>query len=160
MTLTVVRTAFVELAGSDALLVERLVRGCSPASLRRRFFLPRDLDTDLLLGTYLPYLLAGPPAGVALAAVVDGEPAGLLNLAAAGDRHLELGILVADRWQRRGIATALLGHATTPGRHPGRTVRAGVQPDNAAALALLRTQPGAHLIATHRGEYHFEWPLP
>jgi RimJ/RimL family protein N-acetyltransferase len=143
---------------ADRALVAALVRQSSPATLRSRFFLPAAPHPEDVLRTHLPYLLAGPPDGLALVALADGAPVGLLNLVAGPDRRLELGVLVTDDAQRRGIAGALLRLALRPDRWPGWTVRATVQPGNAAARALIRGH-GARLISGIRGEYVFEFPL-
>lgn len=150
------------LAGTaaDRALVAALVRRCSPATLGSRFFLPVEPRPEELLRTHLPYLLAGPPDGLALVALIDGLPVGLLNLVAGPQCRLELGVLVADGVQRRGIAGSLLRHALRPGRWPDRTVvRATVQPGNAAARALIRHH-GARLVSGVRGEYVFELAPP
>ena len=145
-------------AAADRELVADLVGRCSPASLRSRFFLAAQAQPAQVLATYLPFLLAGPPDGMALAAMVDGRPVGLLNLVAGPAGRLALGVLVADAWQGRGVASTLLRHAVRPGRWPGRLVRATVQPSNAAARALIRAQGGARLVSGLRGEYVFEFP--
>jgi hypothetical protein len=144
---------------ADRALVADLVRRSSPATLRSRFFLPTDPSPDVVLRTYLPFLLAGPPDGLALAALVDGRPVGLLNLVAGPERRLELGVLVADGWQRRGVAGVMLRHAVGSGRWPGRAIRATVQPGNAAARALIRSLGGARLVSGVHGEYVFELTL-
>jgi len=151
--------AFRALTGTaaDRALVEELLRRSSPPTLRSRFFLPAGRDPHEMLDIYLPFLLAGPPHGLALVALVDGRPVGLLNLVAGPERRLELGVLVADDWQRLGIAGSLLRQATRPGRWPGWRVRATVQPGNAAARALIRAHGGARLLSGLRGEYVFEF---
>lgn len=134
-------------------LITRLVARCGAASLGARLFLPearvarRDLVTMLL----------GPSDGWAYLAMDDGRPVGLLNLARAGAGVVEAGVLVADRWQRRGVARALLRHALEHGPRPGMTVRVVVQADNAAALGMLRGLGlPRRLVAVAPGEYHFE----
>jgi RimJ/RimL family protein N-acetyltransferase len=147
-------------AAVDRDLVAELVRRCSAASLRSRFFLPAGWPVETVLARYLPFLLAGPPDGLALAALAGGRPVGVLNLAAAAPGGVfELGVLVADGWQRRGVAGTLLRRALSPGRWPGRTVQATVQPGNAAARALVRSH-GARLLSAARGEYTFALTVP
>src|SRR5262249_7934013 len=145
----------------DRVLVGRLVRACSAETLRRRFFLPGEPAAEVVLARYGRYLLAGPPDGLAVAALVAGQPVGLLNLAPAevepgAGRQFELGIMVADSWQRRGIGTALLDYALDRHARPGWTVRATVQPDNLAALALLWGRRGVRLVSDAPGEYSYE----
>ena len=148
-------------SSQDRVLVARLVGACSAETLRRRFFLPGEPFAGAVLARYGRYLLAGPPDGLALVAMLAGQPVGLLNLVPAEATpgaacHFELGILVADPWQRRGIGTALLGHALDRHAWPGWTVRATVQPDNLAVLALLRVRRRVRLVSRTPGEYSYE----
>ncbi len=126
-------------ATADA--VRDLAYACSPATLQRRFFLPAPLDRAAVLARLGHYLLAGPPDGVAAVATAGGRPVGLLNVIAVGDRTVEVSLLVADAWQRQGVAGDLLDHELRRPRWAGWTVRAMIQPGNRAALALLRTGP-------------------
>ncbi|MBV9921535.1 MAG: GNAT family N-acetyltransferase, partial [Pseudonocardia sp.] len=111
---------------------------CSPTSLQRRFFLPVAMDVNAVLARYGHYLIAGPPLGAAVLATVDRRPVGLLNLIVVGDRTVELSLLVADDWQRRGVATHLLDVELARARWAGWTVQALVQPDNGPVRSLLR----------------------
>jgi ribosomal protein S18 acetylase RimI-like enzyme len=120
--------------------VGALVRACSPHSLRQRFFLNRDLDPGEALVRYRHFLLDVAPPGHSVVAVAAGVPAGLLNLHVARDGVVEVGLLVADAWLRRGIGTHLVTTELAHRRWAGRTVRAVVEPDNLAARALLRRQ--------------------
>ena len=72
-------------------------------------------------------------------ATVDGRPVGLLNLIVVGARTVELSLLVADGWQRRGVATRLLATELDKPRWAGWTVQATVQPDNLPVRSLLRS---------------------
>lgn len=118
--------------------VHELVHHCSPTSLQRRFFLPVALDVDTVWARYGHYLLAGPPLGAAVLATVERRPVGLLNLIVVGDRTVELSLLVADAWQRRGVATRLLDVELGKPHWSGWTVQALVQPDNGPVRSLLR----------------------
>lgn len=149
-------------------LITRLVARCSAASLGARLFLPEAR----VAGRDLVTLLVGPADGwtyLAMDAVAgevaekEGRPVGLLNMARAGGEAgvLEAGVLVADRWQRRGVGRALLRHALARGQWhgtgPDTVVRVAVRTDNAAALGLLRGLGlPRRLVATAPGEYHFE----
>jgi RimJ/RimL family protein N-acetyltransferase len=117
--------------------VRALVGDCSPETLRRRFFLPAAPEPGELFARYRRFLLTEPPFGAAVLATVGSRPVGLLNLVAVGDRLVEVGLLVADPWQRRGIATNLLATELARARWAGWTVRATVQGDNQAARRLL-----------------------
>jgi len=129
----------VVIAQANAEAVRTLVDSCSPASLQRRFFLPAPMDHEVVWARYGHYLLAGPPRGTATVATVGGEPVGLLNLIVVGTRTVELSVLVADGWQRRGVATHLLAAELARPRWAGWTVQATVQPDNLPVRSLLRS---------------------
>ena len=130
-------TVVIEAATTGA--VRALVDVCSPRALQRRFFLPAPMDRDTVWARYGSYLLAGPPLGTATVATVDGHPVGLLNLIVVGERAAELSLLVADGWQRRGVATRLLATELGRPRWAGWTVQAIVQPDNLPVRSLLRS---------------------
>ena len=117
--------------------VRALVGDCSPETLRRRFFLPAAPENGEVFRRYRRFLLTGPPSGAAVVATVGSRPVGLLNLVVVGDGVVEVGLLVADPWQRRGIATNLLATELARPRWAGWTVRATVQADNQAARRLL-----------------------
>jgi GNAT superfamily N-acetyltransferase len=118
--------------------VRELAHSCSPTSLQRRFFLPAPLDADTVWAQYGHYLLGGPPLGAAVLATVRRRPIGLLNLIAVGVRTVEVSLLVADAWQRRGVATRLLDTELAKPRWAGWTMQALVQPDNGPVRSLLR----------------------
>ena len=120
----------------DPAAVERLVLACSPRSLGRRFFLSGRPDPADTWSRYRRYLLAGHSA----LAWLDGSPAGLLNLVPETAQVAELGVLVADPWQRRGVGRALADWLWRSRHWSGRTVHATALPDNLAALAFLRSQ--------------------
>lgn len=125
--------------GATADAVHTLVAVSSPTSLQRRFFLPAPMDAETVWARYGHYLLAGPPRGSAVVATVDGAPVGLLNLIVVGVRTVELSLLVADAWQRRGVATRLLVAELGKPRWAGWTVQVTVQPDNLPVRSLLRS---------------------
>jgi GNAT superfamily N-acetyltransferase len=131
-------TVVIEAATTCA--VRTLVDACSPRALQRRFFLPAPVDQEAVWTRYGSYLLAGPPLGTATVATVDGHPVGLLNLIVVGARAAELSLLVADGWQRRGVATHLLATELARPRWAGWTVQATVQPDNLPVRSLLRSR--------------------
>jgi GNAT superfamily N-acetyltransferase len=142
---------------ADRAAVDALVRSCFPSTLARRFFLRSAADPGLVLGRYGQYLMPQPPISAALLAEVDGLPAGLLNLVAGPDQALELGVLVADPWRRRGIGTALARAAGDPTRWwAGRPMRATLEGDNGAARALLRrVAPERRLLDAACGELEY-----
>jgi ribosomal protein S18 acetylase RimI-like enzyme len=134
-------------------LVARLAARSSQESLAARFFLPASRR----VGRPLLELLPGPAEGRAYLAMDDGRPVGLVNVVPDGRREVEIAVLVADRWQHRGIGRALLEHALADPRWAGQTVHAAVRPDNIAVLTLLRSLGRPMRLVDHApGEYHFE----
>ncbi|WP_034286682.1 GNAT family N-acetyltransferase [Amycolatopsis benzoatilytica] len=131
--------------------VAELVRASSPESLRRRFTLGRAFEPDEILARYGRFLLAG----TSLVAEASGVPAGLLNAVPDDERRVELGLLVADGWQRRGIARGLVGLVTGGERWLGWTLHATVQEGNVAAEGLLRAC-GFRFAPGYGGENEFE----
>lgn len=105
-------------AGDRAALVG-LFNSCSAETVYRRFFgwptaFPR---------TYLASVLAARPEVHDAVVVRYGDGlriAGLASLAAAsGDEDAELGVLVADGWQRRGLGAAMVDVLLTRARERG-----------------------------------------
>ncbi|UOZ05137.1 GNAT family N-acetyltransferase [Amycolatopsis sp. WQ 127309] len=145
---------------ADRECVAALVAACSPGSLRRRFMMGGPAEPGEIFRRYHRFLLAGPPGGVALLATSGGVPVGLLNFVAETPGTAELGILVADAWQRRGVGSALSRWLQASGRWPGWTVRATVQAGNAGAETLLLRQGFRPVPAYERGERDFALVVP
>jgi GNAT superfamily N-acetyltransferase len=134
-------------------LVARLAARSSQESLAARVFLPASRP----VGRPLLELLPGPAEGRAYLALDDGRPVGLVNVIPSGPHEVEIAVLVADRWQHRGIGRALIEHALGDPRWAGQTVHAAVRPDNIAVLTLLRSLHRPMRLVDHLpGEYHFE----
>jgi GNAT superfamily N-acetyltransferase len=89
----------------DAAALDALMARCSVETRYRRFFVPvRALPAEYRAGV----LAADPERHDALVAVgPDGEIIALASLA-GGPGQGELGVLVEDGWQRRGLGTALV----------------------------------------------------
>ncbi|MEV4602850.1 GNAT family N-acetyltransferase [Amycolatopsis sp. NPDC049253] len=136
--------------------VESLVRACSPESLAWRFMLPGRPAPDWILARYRAFLLAGE----ALVAKVGDVAVGLVNLVPEGERRAELGVLVADAWRRRGIASALVRGVTDDVRWAGWTLHATVQVGNTPAEGLLRAHGFRPVLTFERGEKEFERVVP
>lgn len=134
---------------ADAPALRELFAACSPETVRLRFFgLRRDFPPE-----YLEQVLAGrPEQHDAVVAYAPGRArirlAGLGSLALPpGERIAELGLLVADAWQRQGAGRALLDALLIRARARGvRHVSASVLPGRSALLAALgRRLPAEHL---------------
>lgn len=138
--------------------VRELIRSCSPESLQARFSLPGAPDPDRVFTRYRRYLLAGPPSGTATLATVSGRPVGLLNLVVVADGLVEVGLLVADRWQGHGVATGLLAAELTGPTWAGWTALADVRTDNAPARRLLAAQRwgACHRVTADGENLHYE----
>jgi GNAT superfamily N-acetyltransferase len=127
---------------SDELGLTELFARCSAESVRLRFFGPR---TALPAG-YLRDVLAGEPERHDAVVARDRATGAIVGLAslgagsAAGADVPELGVLVADAWQRRGIGTALANLLVARARSRGvRRMLASVLPGRSGVLEALGT---------------------
>ena len=108
--------------------------GLSVESRYLRFFAPVTPAHDLL------DLLAGRPANVdAIVAVADGE---IVGHAMAADRRsgqaTDVGVVVADAWQRHGVGAALMRALVARAQARGVTSLAmDVLPGNRRVLAMV-----------------------
>jgi GNAT superfamily N-acetyltransferase len=124
-------------APDDGPALDAFMARCSARSRYARFFAPvRELPIAYRAG-----VLAGDPARhdaiVARTYRGDGEVIGLASLVANPDAA-ELGVLVADDWQGRGIGTALVDELVARARRRGvRYLRAAVLPGSARLLRWL-----------------------
>ncbi|MDD1057159.1 GNAT family N-acetyltransferase [Streptomyces cocklensis] len=147
------RTAVVTPADAGAL--RDLFAACSQDTVRLRFFgrvraLPAEYLDDVLAGR----------ADVhdAVVAYEDGasgaHPAGLASLALPpGAQVAELGVLVADAWQRQGAGRAMVDLLLARARARGvPRVGAAVLPGRSGLLAALgRRLPAEHLALSADG---------
>jgi RimJ/RimL family protein N-acetyltransferase len=129
---------------SDGEALGRLFNRLSPETIYRRFHSPvvrpeqahpeRLLDVDH-------------HDREAVVAVFEGEIVGVARyFRQAGADSAELAVVVADGWQRQGVATRMIGGLGELARSAGvERFTATIQPDNRPALALLRRfhPPGA-----------------
>ena len=146
------------LESSDGVELRRFFYRLSPETLYRRFHSPvarpeqaqpkRLLDIDH-------------QDREAVAAVLDGEIIGVARYARrSGSDTAEVAVVVADEWQRQGLATRMFGALTELAAPAGiRHFTLSMQADNRAALRLLRRfHPDAAL--THsQGIYEATVPV-
>jgi GNAT superfamily N-acetyltransferase len=122
-----------------------MVRRCSPSSLFHRFHGITD-------GTAYVRQLVATSGHETLTAWSDGRCVGLATLARSACDH-ELGVLVEDGWQRRGIGTELLARliASAQRRGIGQIV-ADVLGEDRFILSILR-RVGPLVASLERGVY-------
>jgi ribosomal protein S18 acetylase RimI-like enzyme len=117
----------------DLAAVQELHESCSVATLRRRY-----LSGAVPGETRLRRLLE-PAGGVTLVATAaDGAVVAMAHLITEGDLG-EVALLIEDRWQRRGLGTALLRRLYAHAERAGfAAVIAHTGADNVAMLRTLR----------------------
>jgi RimJ/RimL family protein N-acetyltransferase len=152
------QTTLARLESSDGMELRRFFYRLSPETIYRRFHSPlarpeqaqpkRLLDIDHR-------------DREAVVAVIDGEIIGVARYARrSGTDMAEVAVVVADDWQRQGLATRMLGTLSELARPAGiRQFTLSMQADNRAALHLLRRfHPDAEL--THsQGIYEATVPV-
>jgi ribosomal protein S18 acetylase RimI-like enzyme len=147
-------------SGDDALAIASAGR-LSATSLDNRFLAGTG---GRLPGAYVRHIAAGPRAvWDAQVAEADGMLLGWAEwgrLSADAD-VADLGVLVADPWQRQGIATTLIRDLLPRAYASGvRTMTADVLPSNAAAHRMLARAFGpARTWAYVDGVVHYEVDL-
>jgi ribosomal protein S18 acetylase RimI-like enzyme len=145
----------------DELLAVAAERHLSVTSLAYRFLtgtggrLPKD---------YLRHIAAGPgPTWDAQVAVGSGHLIGWAEFGRLPGRpeEADLAVIVADAWQRQGIATALVREMLPRCLAAGvRRLHADVSPTNRAARGLLRSLFSPGLSAAFvDGVVHYELSL-
>jgi GNAT superfamily N-acetyltransferase len=119
----------------DRAEVEAMHGRCSPRSIRLRWHGPRrDLPEP-----YLTDALRGCDTHVALIAVAGRQVIALASATSGGAGAWELGVLVEDAWQRRGVGAALVGELLEQARECGaERLTAQVLPEQATILQALQ----------------------
>ena len=138
-------------AARDRPALERMLDRCTGQSRYRRFHGPVKVFPE----RYLTEALSGSPLHFALVATVEGECAAgdraqedraqegaviaLASCRAVEEGVAELGILVEDEWQQRGVGGYLLGELAAYAARTGlRALRAQVLADQPWLVGLLR----------------------
>jgi RimJ/RimL family protein N-acetyltransferase len=132
----------------DADAVLALQAECSPASRRRRY----PEGTEEPDATSVARLLSA-PNGTTLIAERESElrVLAMANLTLS-DTQAEIGLLVADGYQRRGVGTALLHRAVRLATSAGiEAMHAYTDPENTAMVATMR-RLGRPLRVTSEGD--------
>jgi RimJ/RimL family protein N-acetyltransferase len=129
--------ALARLEPSDGELLRRLFYRLSPESLHRRFMSPIARPEQVRPERLLDIEHRDREA---IVAVVDGEIVGVARYARRPPADTaDIAVVVADAWQRQGIATRLLRALADHAEGVGiRRFALTVQADNRGALALLR----------------------
>jgi GNAT superfamily N-acetyltransferase len=118
---------------------------CTLATRTARFHAPvRNIPTS-----YLTAVVADPAASVVAAQDRTDVVVALASLIRSASGHsAELGVLVEDAWQRRGIGRQLVAHLITAAPPRGIVVlTASVLSENARVADLLRQVPGEFSLA-------------
>ena len=133
-----------QLEPGDEAAVAKLYTRMSPESLYRRFFSPIGRVEQFTTAV----LRRDRYERAAVAAVADGEVVGVAQYSRVpGAPAADLGIIVADDWQRQGLGTRLVAALAERARAEGiSSFAVDVQGDNYGALHLLRRfAPGLRL---------------
>ena len=119
------------LEGSDSVALLAMLGRCSPTTLYRRF---HGVTNGVF---YAQKALAAADCRDAYVAWIGKECVGLGNIHVCDDTA-DIGLLVEDDWQRRGVGTALLSALVRRIRERGfRFLRADVLDENRFALRVL-----------------------
>jgi GNAT superfamily N-acetyltransferase len=151
--------------GSDGEDLRRFVAGLSPRTRYLRFFAGLPKPTAAMIRRMSGLELPGGEPTDALVAVADGLIIGHAMATDTRSPHgtavTEIGVVVADGWQRRGAGTALTLALATRARARGAvTLMLDVLAENRGMLALIISRlPGAW--SQHAGPYVTVYaPLP
>lgn len=122
---------------TDGEALRRLFYRLSPETIWRRFHSPIVHPEQALPGRLLDIDHHDREAVVA---VVDGEIVGVARYAGwPGTDTAELAVVVADDWQRQGLATRMVSLLAELAQSAGvQCFTATIQADNQPALSLLR----------------------
>lgn len=133
-------------AAADRPALERMLARCTGQTRYRRFHGPVTAFPE----RYLTEALSGSPLHFALVAcldedaevdgtVVEGTVIALASCRAVDEGVAELGILVEDEWQRRGLGGDLLGEIVAYAARTGlRALQAQVLAEQPWIVGLLR----------------------
>jgi GNAT superfamily N-acetyltransferase len=140
-------------ASSDAGAVLAMLRRCSRTSLFHRFHGFTDG------ASYFGALLQGGPLNHVFAAWCGSQCVGIANGGAEAMGVIDLGVLVEDAWQRRGIGTWLVASLLVDARaHGVTTVHADVLGDDLFIVDALR-RIGPLSVSIEFGSYSIDFEI-
>lgn len=154
-------------AAADRPALERMLARCTGQTRYRRFHGPVTAFPE----RYLTEALSGSPLHFALVAcldedaevdgtVVEGTVVALASCRAVDEGVAELGILVEDEWQRRGVGGDLLGEIVAYAARTGlRALQAQVLAEQPWIVGLLRRH-GTCRVAGAGPALHVTLTLP
>jgi len=145
-------------AAGDRPALERMLARCTGQTRYRRFHGPVKVFPE----RYLTEALSGSPLHFALVATDegDGTVVALASCRAVDEGVAELGILVEDEWQRRGVGSYLLQEIVAyAGRTGLRALRAQVLAEQPWIVGLLRRH-GSCMTAGAGQALHVTLSLP
>lgn len=152
----------------DRPALERMLARCTGQTRYRRFHgpvkvFPERYLTEALSGSPLHFALVATAEGdgtVVDGTVVDGTVVALASCRAVDEGVAELGILVEDEWQRRGVGSYLLQEIVAyAGRTGLRALRAQVLAEQPWIVGLLRRH-GSCMTAGAGQALHVTLALP
>ncbi len=160
-------------AAGDRPALERMLARCTGQTRYRRFHgpvsvFPERYLTEALSGSPLHFALvacldedgAEGDGAVADRAVVDGTVVALASCRAVDEGVAELGILVEDEWQRRGVGSDLLREIVAYAARTGlRALQAQVLAEQPWIVGLLRRH-GTCTLAGAGQALHVTLALP
>lgn len=140
--------ALARLESTDGTVLRRFFYRLSPDTLYRRFHSPITRPEQ----AHPAFLLDVDHVNrEAIVAVVDGEIVGVARYARRRESDpAEVAVVVADDWQRQGIATRMMCALAASARAAGvERFAMTMQADNSAVLNLMsRLYPAAHMAAS------------
>lgn len=143
----------------DRAAVRDFLSGLSLDSAYRRFFTGIGTPPSSMLVRRL--VEADPERRTVVLAVAGAEVVGLADTTLVDDgRAVELGVVLSDRWQRRGLGWQLCAAALVPALTRGVPVlRAHTLPDNARVAKILRRRWPDGVARFADGTLVWELPL-
>ena len=145
-------------AAGDRPALERMLARCTGQTRYRRFHGPVTVFPE----RYLTEALSGSPLHFALVASIagDGTVVALASCRAVDEGVAELGILVEDEWQRRGVGSDLLREIVAYAARTGlRALQAQVLAEQPWIVGLLRRH-GSCTMAGAGQALHVTLSLP